>query len=547
MSVNDKAPYEVIARKWRPQVFQDVVGQEHVTQTLINAIKANRIAHAYIFGGPRGVGKTSVARIFAKAVNCSEGEPGTPCNRCRSCLEITEGSSVDVQEIDGASNRGIDEIRELRENIRYLPSSGKYRVYIIDEVHMLTLPAFNALLKTLEEPPSHVKFIFATTESHKVPVTILSRCQRFDFKRIPLERLVEQLKKICDKEGINVGEASLRLVARAAEGSMRDAQSLLDQVISFAGFDVHEDTARHILGIISSDILLSASAAVIEGDIEECLKIVDRLYSQGYDLKEFYKNLMEQFRNLLFSALIPDFRPGDATEGEAMEIRAQARKAGETRLKTALDILIHREESLRQTSHPKLILEATLIKLCTIGDLLSVGEILNKIAMLEKGFATPYHAGRVTEGGVSSSGPATLPPPPSGPKGSLEGRWPDFLKRISSKNKVLCSMLQQAVVKEAGEDTVRLELAQDSFSAGYLSSQDTIAQLGALLRDFFGRVIKIEIGKIPSPQNLRQKDSAPSKGAVQDLASSPPVQRLISVFEGEIMKDKGNNKEGTKG
>jgi len=198
-------PYEVLARKWRPQVFQDVIGQEHVTQTLTNAIKSDRLAHAYLFSGARGVGKTSVARILAKAINCEQGEPGTPCNQCQSCVEIIDGSSVDVQEIDGASNRGIDEIRDLRENTRYMPSSSKYRIYIIDEVHMLTLPAFNALLKTLEEPPAHVKFIFATTEYHKVPMTILSRCQRFDFKRIPVAQLISQLEKIDVKDSILKG------------------------------------------------------------------------------------------------------------------------------------------------------------------------------------------------------------------------------------------------------------------------------------------------------------------------------------------------------
>ncbi|MBW1829170.1 MAG: DNA polymerase III subunit gamma/tau, partial [Deltaproteobacteria bacterium] len=188
--------YEVLARKWRPQTFQDVIGQEHITQTLTNAIKTGRLAHAYLFGGPRGIGKTSIARILAKAINCKEGEPGIPCNKCISCTEITGGSSVDVQEIDGASNRGIDEIRALRENVKYMPSSSSYRVYIIDEVHMLTMPAFNALLKTLEEPPAHVKFIFATTETHKVPVTILSRCQRFDFKKIPQAILINHLETI---------------------------------------------------------------------------------------------------------------------------------------------------------------------------------------------------------------------------------------------------------------------------------------------------------------------------------------------------------------
>jgi DNA polymerase-3 subunit gamma/tau len=206
--------YEVLARKWRPQIFQDVIGQEHITQTLINAIISDRLAHAYLFSGVRGVGKTSVARILAKAVNCQNRQEGNPCNQCTSCTEITGGSSVDVQEIDGASNRGIDEIRELRENIKYMSSSGRFRVYIIDEVHMLTLPAFNALLKTLEEPPPHAKFIFATTEPHKVPITILSRCQRFDFKRIPLSLIIPHLETITQKEDIQISPSGLAIIAR---------------------------------------------------------------------------------------------------------------------------------------------------------------------------------------------------------------------------------------------------------------------------------------------------------------------------------------------
>src|SRR4030042_1989270 len=230
-----KMAYEVLARKWRPRIFQEVLGQGHITQTLINAIKTDRLAHAYLFSGARGVGKTSVARILAKAINCSRGEAGNPCNECPSCVDITEGVSVDVQEIDGASNNRVDEIRELRENIKYMPSSGKFRIYIIDEVHMLTLPAFNALLKTLEEPPPHVKFIFATTEPHKVPVTILSRCQRFDFKRIPMTLIMEKLERITDKEGIEISRSGLAIIAREAQGSMRDAESLLDQVASYTG------------------------------------------------------------------------------------------------------------------------------------------------------------------------------------------------------------------------------------------------------------------------------------------------------------------------
>jgi len=304
-------PYEVLARKWRPQVFQDVIGQEHITQTLINAIKTDRLAHAYLFGGPRGVGKTSVARILAKAINCEKGEPGVPCNRCQSCAEITDGASVDVQEIDGASNRGIDEIRELRQNIKYMPSASQYRIYIIDEVHMLTLPAFNALLKTLEEPPAHVKFIFATTEAHKVPMTILSRCQRFDFKRIPVAQIIGQLEKISAEEDIEIGKSGLAMIAREAEGSMRDAESLLDQVVSFTGPKVEDRHIIEILGVIDRDVILNAVRAIIEGAPRGCLEIVDQIYNYGYDIKEFYRALMEQFRNLVVSLVAPQDRMFD--------------------------------------------------------------------------------------------------------------------------------------------------------------------------------------------------------------------------------------------
>ena len=321
--------YEVLARKWRPQVFEDVIGQEHITRTLVNAIGTGRLAHAYIFGGPRGVGKTSVARIFAKAINCTTGKPGIPCNQCRSCREITNGNSVDVQEIDGASNRGIDEIRELRENAKYLPSASQYRIYVIDEVHMLTLPAFNALLKTLEEPPAHVKFIFATTESHKVPITILSRCQRFDFKRIPLPKIVAYLQKICRHEDIDIGTTALSMIAREAEGSMRDAESLLDQVIAFAGQTVSDSQVPEILGIIDRDLIFESSLAIIEGAASRCLTVVEKVYHQGYDIKEFYRTLMGQFRNLLVSLIAPGENLIDMTESDGEEIRRQAEMAGE--------------------------------------------------------------------------------------------------------------------------------------------------------------------------------------------------------------------------
>ena len=279
--------YLVLARKWRPQRFDEVVGQPHVVQTLTNAISTQRIAHAYLFSGARGIGKTSVARILAKALNCAQGPSPTPCNECESCREITESSSLDVLEIDGASNRGINEIRELRENIRYLPSKSPYKIYIIDEVHMLTGEAFNALLKTLEEPPAHVIFIFATTESHRIPITILSRCQLFEFRRLAGGAIVEHLQYIAQEEGIEISDVSLRLLAREAEGSMRDGQSLLEQMIAFSGKKIKDEDLLEVLGVIDRQALLDAAAAIVDGDGVRCLEIIERLYLHGHDLRRF--------------------------------------------------------------------------------------------------------------------------------------------------------------------------------------------------------------------------------------------------------------------
>ncbi|NOY59306.1 MAG: DNA polymerase III subunit gamma/tau, partial [Calditrichaeota bacterium] len=251
--------YVVLARKYRPMFFKDVVGQQHVTKTLQNAIEQNRIANAYLFSGPRGVGKTTVARLLAKALNCEHGPTIKPCNECSSCIEINESRSLDVFEIDGASNRGIDEIRNLRESLRYSPNPGKHRIYIIDEVHMLTNEAFNALLKTLEEPPTNVLFIFATTEAHKVPTTILSRCQRFDFKRMSNKSIADQLRELAAKEKIEIDEESLRLIANKADGSMRDGESILDQVIAFAGTKIDSAQVADLLGIIDQELFFQVS------------------------------------------------------------------------------------------------------------------------------------------------------------------------------------------------------------------------------------------------------------------------------------------------
>src|SRR5437867_7055321 len=277
--------YQVLARKWRPQQFDEVVGQEHVTTTLKNAIEQNRLAHAYLFVGPRGIGKTSIARIFAKALNCVKGPITTPCDKCDSCREIAEGRSMDVLEIDGASNRGIDEVRELRDTVRYAPARGKFKIYIIDEVHMLSTPAFNALLKTLEEPPSHVKFFFATTEPQKVLPTILSRCQRFDLRRIPAGDIVKHLKKIAKDEKVQVDDKALAAIARGAEGGLRDAEGALDQLIAFCGDEIAEKDVLSVFGLVAHDRIAALTDALIDGKTNAALKILKELDDIGKDLQ----------------------------------------------------------------------------------------------------------------------------------------------------------------------------------------------------------------------------------------------------------------------
>ncbi len=379
--------YLIYARKFRPQTFKEVVGQETITTTLTNAIRQERVPQSFLFSGPRGVGKTSTARILAKALNCTQGPTTEPCGKCVSCKEIEHGNSMDVLEIDGASNRGIEEIRNLRETVKYKPTAGKYKVYIIDEVHMLTPEAFNALLKTLEEPPAHVKFIFATTESHKVPLTILSRCQRFQFKRIPVPEVVEKLEKIAQKEKLRCGKNVLFLIAKATDGALRDAESLLDQLASFSDGKIKEEDVLTLLGLASDETYLTVLTEIRGQKGDEVFTIIKKLYEDGGDLAQFAKGLFEIFRHLLI--LKTAAAAGHLIEMSAemvAKLRKQAEGFSQSELLLALAVLQNLQTQLRRpVASPRLLVEAAILKLVYLDGLRPVEDLLRQAGAIPKG------------------------------------------------------------------------------------------------------------------------------------------------------------------
>ncbi|MBN1663467.1 MAG: DNA polymerase III subunit gamma/tau [Deltaproteobacteria bacterium] len=565
--------YRVLSRKWRPQSFADVIGQDHVVKTLGNAIRQNRIAHAFIFSGPRGIGKTSIARIMAKAVNCIEGPTDVPCNQCASCREITDGISIDVHEIDGASNRGIDEIRELRENVKFSPVSSRYKVYIIDEVHMLTREAFNALLKTLEEPPSHVIFIFATTETHKIPSTILSRCQCFDFKRISLREIGENLRRICESEKIGISEAGLMWIAQAADGSARDAQSILDQVISYAENNaVSDEDIEALLGLTDRKFLFTFSEAVIERNAARCLTSVEDAYYAGVDMKFFYQMLLNHFRNLLLLKILGDSRGVlELTGDESGAMKKQITKCTRHTLQQYLDILMDEEENIRRSLNPRLNLEAVLVRMAYLEPVVPIDHILLRIEDIERKLSanTPLSHKTLTNkveeppGEIFFTGREEKMNEINKEKrtGQSENHVPeengieenpsarasyeyrpesfhrDFLNFAKEKNSRLSSKI------EPGKLTYEQGCLTIAFPVGYIFA-DNIKQpaqqdgLAAIAKAFFGKEVIVKIESMTQEDdhekrgnNGNQKNSDRKREALQ----GPLLQKILDVFtESEV-------------
>lgn len=353
--------YRALYRVWRPQQFSDVVGQEHVTQTLRNALREGHLSHAYLFHGPRGTGKTSVAKIFAKAVNCEHGTDAEPCNECDSCRRITDGSLMDVVEIDAASNRGVDEIRDLRDKVKFAPTEVRYKVYIIDEVHMLTTEAFNALLKTLEEPPSHVVFILATTEPHKLPPTIISRCQRFAFRRISFERIVNHLKLVCDDSHVQYDEAALFALARAADGGMRDALSLLDQALSFGGERLDESTVVAVTGSVSKEVMAQMMEDIASSQPASALRRLEECIQNGLEPDKLIQDLIQVCRDLLLFKTAPQM---EQWQSEEKFLATHAEHWTIPQLSLVLDQLVKTEQQMKWVAHPRILLEMLIVRLC---------------------------------------------------------------------------------------------------------------------------------------------------------------------------------------
>jgi DNA polymerase-3 subunit gamma/tau len=544
--------YLVLARKYRPQAFDRVIEQDHVTRTLSNAISANRVAHAVLFAGPRGTGKTTVARILAKAMNCKEGPIPAPCNKCRSCREITSGNAVDVFEIDGASNNSVDQVRELRDHIKYMPAHSMYKIYIIDEVHMLSMPAFNALLKTLEEPPPHVMFIFATTEPQKIPITILSRCQRHDFRRLSLKSMIEHMAYIGQEEDFKIPQESLVLIGREATGSMRDALSLLDQVLSCFKSSVSHDQVLEILGVIDRKYVFDLCSTILRGDIVVILDALDDCYHRGYDLKKLFANLLEHLRNLLIVKMGRNIgKLVDLPDNELAQMAEQTREVPFAVLNQIFDQLFREEASIRLSSDPKLALEMAFIRLDQMKPALPIDVLIDKLDLLRQEIHNP------PGGGLAEQKPDVKPPQlesvqqkedghpdpkPEQPAATndtlsdLEATWSRLYEIISQKNPSLGASLSKCRLKQVSADQIEIEVSDNGFTLNMLQREKNKTALKKICAAYFGEEKDIMLTSSAEPDDERPKKKSQNNHLLKQKALSHPlVADAIEIFNGKLI------------
>ncbi|HUL38440.1 MAG TPA: DNA polymerase III subunit gamma/tau [Thermodesulfobacteriota bacterium] len=578
----EETSYLVLARKWRPQVFEEVMGQKHITQTLQNAISQKRVAHAFLFTGARGVGKTSTARILAKALNCETGPKINPCNQCANCQEITNGSSMDVIEIDGASNRGIDEIRELRENVRYTPAKSHYKIYIIDEVHMLTKEAFNALLKTLEEPPPHIVFIFATTEPHKIPATILSRCQRYDFKRIPLREIRESLQRIVGEEQIQISQRGLISISQESEGSLRDSQSLLDQVIAYAGKNILDDDIAEVLGLIDRKILNDTIEAIADKDAERCMEIIEYVYHFGHDLQHFCRELLQYLRNLILIK-VSQHPEGliELPEEELESYKKQAEKFQFDQLNHLFSLLLKGEQEIAQSTFPRTMLELTLIRMATLRPMLPVDEMMRKLEALEN---------RELPKGVKEKNPSAAlgkvarpeaqegdrqreqTPPEDGvarrerkisektevlgdfskeesldevPPKDWEEKWKGLVDFTRARNPILGSFLVLGSLVHLSDEKIEIGFDKDSFHYERMLEKENRAQLESICHEYLQKKTRVIVSPLSLGVESRGRVvlnkretilNESEKRSEKREEENPIIQEALRLFNGKIVE-----------
>ncbi|MFP4543864.1 MAG: DNA polymerase III subunit gamma/tau [Candidatus Kapaibacterium sp.] len=543
----DQTSFIVTARKWRPLQFTDVIGQDHITRTLKNAIEANRVHHAYLFSGPRGVGKTTAARIYARAVNCLNSQDAEPCNKCESCVPILEGRSMDVIEIDGASNNSVDDIRKLRENSRYPPVNGRYKMYIIDEVHMLSSSAFNALLKTLEEPPPHLMFVFATTESHKVPATIISRCQKFDFRRMEIKEITGRLSYIAENENIEIDDASLIAIAKKADGSMRDSQSIFDQVVAFCGKNISYSDMSGALNLIDEDFFFEISDAINSNDKSKMFSLAAQVISRGYDINECVHGLLEHMRNLISVKVAGNSSLIETSENFAKRYESTADMFSERDLLRFISLISSTEQELRFSPQPKIKFELMLIRLASLDKSVQIDEILKEIASLKElaasGGSAPQ-ASREVKTAYKASGTGTekktpdlndrisiekypiskeTPSKDNNKTNQLKNKWPQFAKAYGNGEHGLQYLNNVSAEFFAGK---LILTSSDSFTMEGLKKRK--AQLNEALTNFYG--FPVELVLQTSDRNSIIQDSPVNKDMSQ-ASSKPQSNRLRRTSE----------------